>query len=222
MNPRLSPEWLLYLASVGAREDDDGWRWKIDPTMRFGGFGPWRPEWTVLKLPGLPMPFLAVLGRQPEEMGWGTDPEQGPPVPAARTGGWRSSTTPVTSSTSSSPSACRSVGARPRREEHLMSAHDVPRAQPHPPRPAPPPRGRGTAAAVPPRARRGGAGDRADVARRLDRARSPRSTSPATASRRSPSAAATRPRSCSPTPTSPSPRSARRRSSGAASAPSSR
>jgi pimeloyl-ACP methyl ester carboxylesterase len=76
MNPRLSPEWLLYLATVGAREDDDGWRWKIDPTMRFGGFGPWRPEWTVLKLPGLPMPFLAILGNQPEEMGWGTDPER--------------------------------------------------------------------------------------------------------------------------------------------------
>ena len=76
MNPRLSPAWLLYLASVGAREDPDGWRWKIDPTMRFGGFGPWRPEWTVLKLPGLPMPFLAVLGRQPEEMGWGTDPDK--------------------------------------------------------------------------------------------------------------------------------------------------
>ena len=76
MNPRLSPQWLLYLASVGARQDEDGWRWKIDPTMRFGGFGPWRPEWTVLKLPGLPMPFLAILGNQPEEMGWGTDPER--------------------------------------------------------------------------------------------------------------------------------------------------
>jgi pimeloyl-ACP methyl ester carboxylesterase len=76
MNPRLSPAWLLYLASVGARQDGDGWRWKIDPTMRFGGFGPWRPEWTVLKLPGLPMPFLAILGNQPEEMGWGTDPER--------------------------------------------------------------------------------------------------------------------------------------------------
>ena len=44
--------------------------------MRFGGFGPWRPEWTLLRLPGLSMPFLAVLGRQPEEMGWGTDPER--------------------------------------------------------------------------------------------------------------------------------------------------
>ena len=44
--------------------------------MRFGGFGPWRPEWTVLRLPGLPMPFLAVLGREPEAMGWGTAPER--------------------------------------------------------------------------------------------------------------------------------------------------
>ena len=30
----------------------------------------------MLKLPGLPMPFLAILGNQPEEMGWGTDPER--------------------------------------------------------------------------------------------------------------------------------------------------
>lgn len=76
MNPRLSREWLRYLVSVGAREDDDGWRWKIDPTMIMGGFGPWRPEGTVMRLPGLPMPFLAVLGREMEEMGWGTEPER--------------------------------------------------------------------------------------------------------------------------------------------------
>ena len=43
MNPRLEREWLRYLVSVGAREDADGWRWKIDPTLRFGGFGPWQP-----------------------------------------------------------------------------------------------------------------------------------------------------------------------------------
>jgi hypothetical protein len=41
MNPRLSIEWLEYLVTVGARHDEDGWRWKLDPTMRFGGFGPW-------------------------------------------------------------------------------------------------------------------------------------------------------------------------------------
>lgn len=75
MNPRLDHDWLRYLVSVGAREDADGWRWKIDATMRMGGFGPWRPEWSLYRLPGLPMPFLAVLGMQPEEMGWGTEPE---------------------------------------------------------------------------------------------------------------------------------------------------
>jgi len=44
--------------------------------MRFGGFGPWRPEWTIARLPGLPMPFLGILGREVEPMGWGTLPEQ--------------------------------------------------------------------------------------------------------------------------------------------------
>ena len=40
MNPRLDHEWLEYLVTVGARHDSDGWRWKIDPTLRLGGFGP--------------------------------------------------------------------------------------------------------------------------------------------------------------------------------------
>ena len=53
MNPRLSIEWLRYLVTVGGREDADGWRWKIDPTMRFGGFGPWRPEWSMMRLPDI-------------------------------------------------------------------------------------------------------------------------------------------------------------------------
>jgi len=75
-NPRLSPAWLQYLVTIGGRNDADGWRWKIDPTMRFGGFGPWRPEWAVLRLPGLAAPFLAILGRAPEMMGWGTEPER--------------------------------------------------------------------------------------------------------------------------------------------------
>ena len=74
MNPRLSPEWLRYLVSVGARHDEDGWRWKIDPTLRMGGFGPRRPEWSMLRLPGLGVPFLGVLGLEPEVMGWGTRP----------------------------------------------------------------------------------------------------------------------------------------------------
>jgi pimeloyl-ACP methyl ester carboxylesterase len=75
MNPRLPIEWLRYLVTKGARRDPDGWRWKIDPTMRFGGFGPWRPEWALLRMAGLGMPFLGVLGLEPEEMGWGTRPD---------------------------------------------------------------------------------------------------------------------------------------------------
>ena len=61
--------------TVGGRQDPDGWRWKIDPALRMGGFGPWRPEWAMARLPGLTMPLLAVLGLQPETMGWGTQPE---------------------------------------------------------------------------------------------------------------------------------------------------
>jgi pimeloyl-ACP methyl ester carboxylesterase len=76
MNPRLSPDWLRYLVPIGARHDPDGWRWKIDATMRFGGFGPWRPEWSILRLPGLGMPFLGVLATEKEEMGWGTRPDE--------------------------------------------------------------------------------------------------------------------------------------------------
>jgi pimeloyl-ACP methyl ester carboxylesterase len=71
MNPRLSIEWLEYLVTVGARHDADGWRWKLDPTMRFGGFGPWRPEWSALRMVSLPIPFLGLLGTIDEPMGWG-------------------------------------------------------------------------------------------------------------------------------------------------------
>lgn len=76
INPRLSTEWLEYLVTVGAFESQDGWRWKIDPTMRMGGFGPWRPEWALARLPGLAMPFLGVLVSELEEMGWGTLPHE--------------------------------------------------------------------------------------------------------------------------------------------------
>ena len=74
MNPRLSREWLRYLVTIGARKDPDGWRWRIDPSMRFGGFGPWRPDWSLLRMPGLGMPFLGILGMHMEEMGWGVKP----------------------------------------------------------------------------------------------------------------------------------------------------
>ena len=72
MNPRLSHEWLRYLVSVGARHDADGWRWKIDPALRLGGFGPWRPEWAMARLPSVGVPMLAIVGRLPEVMGWAT------------------------------------------------------------------------------------------------------------------------------------------------------
>jgi pimeloyl-ACP methyl ester carboxylesterase len=72
MNPRLSDEWLRYLVSVGAREDADGWRWKLDPIMRPGGFGPWRPDWYLERLPGFPVPLLGILATVNEQMGWGT------------------------------------------------------------------------------------------------------------------------------------------------------
>ena len=74
MNPRLTHEWLRYLVSVGGREDTDGWRWRLDPILRPGGFGPWRPEWSMRRVPALGMPFLGVLGLELEEMGWGTRP----------------------------------------------------------------------------------------------------------------------------------------------------
>lgn len=72
MNPRLEHAWLEYLVTVGARHDADGWRWKIDPSLRMGGFGPWRPEWSLYRLVELAVPFLAVIGTEQEEMGWGT------------------------------------------------------------------------------------------------------------------------------------------------------
>ena len=72
MNPRLDPAWLQYLVPIGAAEAVDGWRWKIDPLMRLGGFGPWRPEWSMDRLPALAMPVLCVLGLAADQMGWGT------------------------------------------------------------------------------------------------------------------------------------------------------
>jgi pimeloyl-ACP methyl ester carboxylesterase len=75
MNPRLSVEWLRYIASIGAREDEDGWRWKIDPTLRRAAFGPSRPEWDLESLPAMNVPLLVLLGLVPEPMGWGATPK---------------------------------------------------------------------------------------------------------------------------------------------------
>ena len=74
MNPRLPFEWLRYLVTVGARRDADGWRWKIDPMLRMGGFGPWRSEWNLERMLSISVPMLGILGLEKEEMGWGTTP----------------------------------------------------------------------------------------------------------------------------------------------------
>ena len=75
MNPRLDRDWLRYLVTKGAFESEDGWRWKLDPSMRFGGFGPWRPDWALRQLPALPAPFLGLLAGVWETMGWETRAE---------------------------------------------------------------------------------------------------------------------------------------------------
>ena len=80
MNPRLSKDWLRYLVTVGAKQDSDGWRWKIDPTLRFGPSGAWRPEWAIPRLRGLRVPYLGVIGTVKEEMGWDTTPEEAFPI----------------------------------------------------------------------------------------------------------------------------------------------
>jgi pimeloyl-ACP methyl ester carboxylesterase len=85
MNPRLEHAWLRYLVTVGAFESDDGWRWKIDASMRFGGFGPWRPEWALMRMAGIGVPFYGMLVEHSEPMGWGTTIED--IVPYAPDGG---------------------------------------------------------------------------------------------------------------------------------------
>jgi pimeloyl-ACP methyl ester carboxylesterase len=72
MNPRLPFEWLCYLVTAGARKDADGWRWKLDPALRMGGFGPWRPGWILAQLPSLSVPMLGLVSRVVEPMGWGS------------------------------------------------------------------------------------------------------------------------------------------------------
>lgn len=71
-NPRLDREWLRYFVFHGARQADDGWRWKSDPLLG-QGFGPWRPDWIGPAYARLPAPLLAVIGS--EEDTWGPLPE---------------------------------------------------------------------------------------------------------------------------------------------------
>lgn len=82
MNPRLPLAWLRYLVSTGAQLERDGWRWLVDPLLRFGGFGPWRPEWVLERLPRFEVPLQVILGGVPEPMGMSsTSDSVGPYLP---------------------------------------------------------------------------------------------------------------------------------------------
>jgi len=72
-NPNLDPNWVRYFAHCGASEDEDGWRWKADPQIVAGGFGPFRPDWIGPGWQTLQAPMLAVIGSIPDE--WGPLPE---------------------------------------------------------------------------------------------------------------------------------------------------
>lgn len=72
-NPTLSTEWLRYFLHHGARESEDGWRWKADPMVGMG-FGPWRPDWIAGGYARLTVPMLAVVGSVPDT--WGPLPEE--------------------------------------------------------------------------------------------------------------------------------------------------
>ncbi len=75
MNPRLSLDCLRYLVRAGAREDEHGWRWKLDPLLRTAAFGLLRPEWEPHRLRGLSVPLLALFGLVQEPMSWGASVE---------------------------------------------------------------------------------------------------------------------------------------------------
>lgn len=87
MNPRLSHEWLCYLVTQGAQQDADGWRWKLDPAIRPGGFGAMRSRWMTDRLPGFPVPLLALFSTISEPMGWDCSLEDlAPFLPASARG----------------------------------------------------------------------------------------------------------------------------------------
>lgn len=71
MNQRLPEEWLQYLVTVGARRDPDGWRWKLDPFIAAGGFGPSRMDSWAERMRDLQRPFLGLKAGIAEERGWG-------------------------------------------------------------------------------------------------------------------------------------------------------
>ena len=72
-NPRLRDPWLRYFVFHDAREAADGWRWKSDPQIAAGGFGPFKPEWIAPGWRKMRAPLLALVGSEPDT--WGPLPE---------------------------------------------------------------------------------------------------------------------------------------------------
>ncbi len=72
-NPLLPELWLRYFVFHGARQDEDGWRWKSDPQIAAGGFGPFKSEWIAPGWRRLRAPLLALIGSEPDT--WGPLPE---------------------------------------------------------------------------------------------------------------------------------------------------
>jgi len=72
-NPRLDRRWLRYFVYHAAREEADGWRWKADPLMLGGGFGPFEPAWIAPGWRPLRAPMLALVGSEDDL--WGPLPE---------------------------------------------------------------------------------------------------------------------------------------------------
>jgi pimeloyl-ACP methyl ester carboxylesterase len=71
-NPRLDRAWLRFFVWHAARQGEDGWRWKHDPTM--GRFvGPFSPDWIGPAWGALRTPMLAIVGSEPDT--WGPLPE---------------------------------------------------------------------------------------------------------------------------------------------------
>jgi pimeloyl-ACP methyl ester carboxylesterase len=73
-NPMLEDPWLSYFVFHGAREDADGWRWKSDPHIAGGSFGPFKPEWIAPGWQRLRAPLLAMIGSLPDS--WGPLPKE--------------------------------------------------------------------------------------------------------------------------------------------------
>jgi pimeloyl-ACP methyl ester carboxylesterase len=72
-NPKLDRDWLRYFVYHGARQAEDGWRWKGDPMLVGGGFGPFRPDWIAPAWINIPVTMLAVIGSVEDH--WGPLPE---------------------------------------------------------------------------------------------------------------------------------------------------